>query len=145
MNTDKTAEWVGAMIRTRSGETVEFPLRIKVRPLLVPATMGFGPSSIFIYVAPDATREDAAVSLWHELVHVLKFAGGHQEHDEEEVEALAQRLASACPEVLALCGIESDFPIRVPPCPSVAKTSPSVIDNPPALVSKPQPPGNNQS
>jgi len=100
-----------------------FPLRIKARPLLVPATMGYGPATIFIYVATEQSREEAAISVWHEVVHVLLFAGGAHEHDEDEVERAAQKLAKAYPEVLEWVGLSAQFPICVNPCPSVVEKS----------------------
>jgi hypothetical protein len=36
-------------------------------------------------------------------------AGGHVNHDEQFVEAIAQRLAVTCPEVLELCGVAALF------------------------------------
>lgn len=85
-----------------------YPLRIQVRPLLVTGTMGGGPNSIFIYLMTGLERGEAAVTLWHEILHVLHFAGG-TEHNEDAIEAMAQKLAAACPEVLTICGVETHF------------------------------------
>lgn len=89
-----------------------YPLRIEVRPLLVPGMMGGGPRSIFIFLCKGLAREEAILTLWHEIVHVLLMAGGQpQPHDEAGVERLAAKLAAACPEVLALCGVDSHFEV----------------------------------
>ena len=87
----------------------DFPMRIKVRPLLSSGGMGYGPGSIFILLADDLNRDEATVTLWHEIVHILKKVGGHAEHDEDEVDALAKKLAAVCPEILELCGVADRF------------------------------------
>lgn len=88
-----------------------FPFQIEVRPLLVCAMLCTGPKGITVLMADNLTRTEAAHTVWHEMVHLLLRAGGGKtQHDEEHVEAIAERLAAACPEVLELCGIENKFP-----------------------------------
>ena len=43
------------------------------------------------------------------LVHLLLILGGRTDHDEEQVDKIAARLAQACPEVLTLCGLTNKF------------------------------------
>lgn len=110
----------------------DFPMRIDVRPLLTCGGMGYGPSSIFILLADDLTRDEATVTLWHEIVHILKKVGGHAEHNEDEIDALAQKLATACPEVLELCGVADRFKVVAasgiePPRLTLSESGPSAI------------------
>lgn len=88
---------------------MSYPLRVEVRPLLTSGGCGSGPGSIFILLADDLTKAEAAKTLWHEVVHILKRAGGDLNHDEDQVDAAAEKLAAACPEVLAWCGVEEKF------------------------------------
>lgn len=96
----------------------KYPLRIEVRPLLTFAVCGSSPSSIFIMLAEHQTRKEAEVSLWHEIVHVLLRAGGGTIPEtsaelttlENTVEAIARKLAFACPEIVELCGVQAHFP-----------------------------------
>lgn len=85
----------------------DFPLRFEVRPLLVPGMIARGPHSIAILLADNLTRDEAAVTIWHEVVHMLKMAGGDTDHDEAKVEAAAKKLAACCPEVVTFCGLDS--------------------------------------
>lgn len=90
-----------------------YPLRIIVRPLLVCANTGSGPNGIFIMLADDLPRDEAAVSLWHEFVHIFKRIGDREHlntaENEAEVEAIAKKLAACCPEILDLCGVGEKF------------------------------------
>lgn len=105
------------------------PLRIIARKMLDCGVWGRGPETIFIYVNEEQSREEAAITLWHEIVHVLMHAGGHVapvqpddagiKRNEGYVEALAKRLAAACPEVVSLCGLDSKFPLQRPGSPEV--------------------------
>lgn len=96
----------------------KYPLRIEVRPLLVSAMEGRGPGSIFIMVSEGQSRTEAEISLWHEIVHVLMHAGGAPAPKtaaeltalEQQVEAIAQKLAAVCPEIVELCGVQTHFP-----------------------------------
>ena len=110
----------------------DFPLRIEVRPLLSSGGMGYGPSSIFILLADDLNRDEATVTLWHEIVHILKKVGGHPVHDEGEVDAIAKKLALACPEILELCGVADKFKVVAasgiePPRLTLSESGPSAI------------------
>ena len=87
----------------------KIPLRIEVRPLLTYGGIGWSEKEIFIYLADDLAGSQAAHALWHEIVHLLMSAGGHEDHDEVKIDALADRLAAACPEVLELCGVDKKF------------------------------------
>lgn len=88
----------------------DYPLRIEVRPLLTCGGTGYGPGTIFILLADDLDRAEATATLWHEIVHILKkVGGGTDNHDEAEVDAIAKKLAAACPEVLELCGVAAKF------------------------------------
>lgn len=87
----------------------KYPLRIEVRPLLTCGVFGFGPDSIFILLAEGMTRQEAATTLWHEIIHVVKSAHTLDGHDEAEIERIAEKLSAACPEILELCGVSQHF------------------------------------
>lgn len=57
-----------------------------------------------ILIGVDQPHSEKLVCLWHEVVHLLRDAGGYDQ-DEDDVEAAAHRLAAACPEALAWVGI----------------------------------------
>lgn len=86
-----------------------YPFRIEVRPMLTCGGFGFGPDSLFIFLAEGSTKAEANQTLWHEVVHMLKYVSGQTEHDEAEVDAIAAKLAAACPEGLELCGLSDKF------------------------------------
>ncbi len=96
----------------------KYPLRIEARPLLTCGVSGSGPTTIFILVGSGQSRAEAAITLWHEVVHILMAAGGHAPPTtsdelsalESRVESAAVRLAAACPEVVEFCGLEASFP-----------------------------------
>lgn len=85
------------------------PLRIHVRPLLVEGCIAYTPAVVEILLDSEQTPTEAAHTLWHELVHLLLILGGRTDHDEEQVDKIAARLAQACPEVLTLCGLTNKF------------------------------------
>lgn len=88
----------------------KFPLRVEVRPLLSCGGCGFGDGSIFIMLADDLQRQDARVTAWHEVIHILKMAGGQMDgHNESQVDDMAVKLADACPEILEMLGVEDKF------------------------------------
>lgn len=64
-------------------------------------------------VADDLDRHEAAVSVWHEFVHIFKSIGDRPQpltdQSEAEVDAIANKLAACCPEILELCGIADKF------------------------------------
>lgn len=111
----------------------DFPLRFEVRPLLTSGGMGNGPGRIFILVADDLTRAEAEITVWHEIVHVMKMAAGHVAHDEQEIDRIATKLAQVCPEVIELCGLEQQFPKVVaasgiePPRLTLSESGPSAV------------------
>ena len=90
-------------------EMNDYPIRIEVRPLLSCGGTGHGPGSVFILLADDLNKTEATETLWHEFVHIFKKIGGNDNHDEVEVDALAKKLAVACPEILELCGVADKF------------------------------------
>jgi hypothetical protein len=57
-----------------------------------------------ILIDSEQSHPEKLVSLWHEVVHLLRMAGGFSQ-DELEVEDAAKRLADACPDALAWVGI----------------------------------------
>lgn len=87
---------------------MSYPLRIKVRPLLVSGHCGSSPTGIFINIAEGQSKEDAIQTVWHEILHVVISAGGGN-HDESKIEEIAKRLSTACPEILELTGIQDKF------------------------------------
>lgn len=86
-----------------------YPFRIEVVPLLSSGGFGYGPHSLFILLANDLNRQEAAVTLWHEVLHMLKRTSDSGPHDESEIEKLANKLGAACPEVITLCGLDRYF------------------------------------
>lgn len=87
-----------------------YPFRVQVRPLLTNGGFGFGPESLFILLAEGQSKTEAGITMWHEVVHMLKrLKGPGTVHDEPEVERIAQKLYAACPEILELCGLEHHF------------------------------------
>ena len=48
-----------------------------------------------ILIDSEQPEAEQLVALWHETLHLLGLT------DEDQVEAMAQRLAKACPEILA--------------------------------------------
>lgn len=88
----------------------KYPLQVVVGYLLLPGCMGRDKdgNAIMIWLAKGLERDEATVTLWHEILHVLHNAGG-TDHDEDAIEAMAQKLAQACPEVLKICGVAAHF------------------------------------
>lgn len=83
-------------------------LEIRVRPLLTYGMLCSGPNGIVILISEGSSKREAAKTIWHEIVHVIKSAvPGDQ--NEDEVEAIAERLTTACPDVLSWCGVEDKF------------------------------------
>jgi hypothetical protein len=85
------------------------PFRIEIRPLLIlgglfsEATTFHDPQWIMA-IADDMAHEEQVVTLWHETVHLLMLAAGiPAPHDEKLIDAIAERLAQACPEILQVC------------------------------------------
>ena len=87
----------------------DYPIRIEVRPLLTCGGTGYGPGSVFVLLADDLSKAEATETLWHEFVHIFRKIGGKTDPAETEVEAIAKRLAVACPEILELCGVAAKF------------------------------------
>jgi len=74
----------------------ESPERVPVmfRPLLVNGILGVRDGRPIILVDTDQPESEQLVTVWHEALHLLGLT------NEAQVEALAQRLAAACPEIL---------------------------------------------
>ena len=51
------------------------------------------PIEATIHIEAGHPPQFERVTFWHELVHAIKFTMGEVEHDEKEVDALAQLLA----------------------------------------------------
>lgn len=84
------------------------PLEFVVRPLLLQGCLGYavdgGKAKIFVDEAQ--TKEQAAITVWHELIHLIKDGARCLiPHDETEVEVMAVRLAAAFPEIIDLAGV----------------------------------------
>lgn len=82
------------------------PLTIKFRRLLysgmVMTPTDPGKIGYMILVNSEQSEEQQAITLWHEIIHVLELAND-KASGEEAVEALAVKLAKACPEILEIC------------------------------------------
>jgi hypothetical protein len=80
-------------------------LMVIERPLLTNGGLSSAPNGVpVILIASDQAHREKLVTLWHEIVHLMRMAGGYSQ-DEASVEAAAQRLAAACPEALEWVGI----------------------------------------
>ena len=66
------------------------------------ATTDDGKVAILIDSEQPAAAQTTA--LFHEVLHLLSVAGGGSQ-DETAIDAMAERLALACPEVLEFCGL----------------------------------------
>lgn len=81
------------------------PLQIIYRPLLTQGMFCVGKTPLdgyMILIDSGQSREQMAVSLWHEIIHLLDNAAG-RENNEEAVEKLAAKWAKKCPEILEIC------------------------------------------
>lgn len=67
---------------------------VSFRPLLVSGLIGDSDAGICILIDSEQPERQQVVALWHETLHMLGL------EDEEQVEAMAKRLAEACPEIL---------------------------------------------
>ena len=91
-----------------------FPMRILLRPLLVPAMLATdGSGRVLLIVDSESSEPDQVLGLWHEVVHVLLLAVGKSRHDETKVDEIAERLAVAVPDILQVCGLRQAC--RLPP------------------------------
>lgn len=72
-------------------------VRVLFRPLLVQGMVrrDFEYDSWMILVDNEQSEAQQTVTLYHEALHLLGLT------DEDQVEAMAKKLADACPEILA--------------------------------------------
>lgn len=82
------------------------PLEVIERPLLVAGQLRIHAASgrPFILIDAEQPHDQKLLTLWHEVVHLLRMAGNYSQ-DEAQVEEAAHRLAAACPDALAWVGI----------------------------------------
>ncbi len=90
-------------------------LTVVRRPLLVSGMLASSPRGVAILVDDGQDAEQQGLAIWHEVVHLLMHAGGREQHDEAEVEHIAERLYKACPQVLELCGFPKNPLTHEPP------------------------------
>jgi hypothetical protein len=87
---------------------------IEVRPLLSCGGIGTGPNGPFIFLCDNLNREEATKTLWHEFRHLMASnkpnGGTDDDHDEDKIDADAERLAKAFPEIIEWCGLENKYP-----------------------------------
>lgn len=85
-------------------ELVDVGLRVVFRPLLVQGVFATDAEGPILFIDCDQSEREQAVSVWHETLHLLLCASGYakHEHDEEQIDAIAERLADACPEIVGL-------------------------------------------
>ena len=87
------------------------PFEIRVRPLLVPGMLVSHPAGIKIILARGMSRHEAAVTLWHEVYHILRSTDlACDKQSEVEAEAFGQKMAQHCPEIIEICGLANKFP-----------------------------------
>jgi hypothetical protein len=71
-------------------------MRVLFRPLLVSGMLAYTDSrGEAIIIDSEQEPAEQIIALWHETLHLLGLK------NEDQVEAMAQRLANACPEILA--------------------------------------------
>lgn len=74
---------------------VQLP-RIQFRPLLIHGCIASVAGATWVLIDSEQSEAEQVATLWHETLHLLGL------RDEDQVEAMAQRLAQACPEILEL-------------------------------------------
>lgn len=90
------------------------PISLHRRKLLTCGMLVSGPHGIKILLDEDLSKDETAITLWHEVVHIIRAMNSNGNSDEEEVERDAKRLALAFPEIVDWAGL--DFPAAtVPP------------------------------
>ncbi len=71
--------------------------RVLFRPLLTSGMYATGDrGAVYLLVDSEQPESEQVIALWHETLHLLGLK------DEHRVEALAQKLAAACREILAV-------------------------------------------
>jgi hypothetical protein len=81
-------------------------LEVIERPLLISGQLRqrAAGGNLVIMIDSEQPHSEKLLTLWHEVVHLLRMAGGYSQ-DEEEVEEWAKRLSTVCPDALAWVGI----------------------------------------
>lgn len=81
-------------------------LEVIERPLLISGQLRQreATGNPVILIESEQPHGEKLVTLWHEVVHLLRMAGGFSQ-DENDVEEWAKRLAAVCPEALEWVGI----------------------------------------
>ena len=79
-------------------------LEVVERPLLTSGHLTVRRGVPIILIDSEQPHAEKLVTLWHEVVHLLRACGGYSQ-DEASVEDAAKRLAAACPEALEWVGI----------------------------------------
>ena len=70
-------------------------MRVIFRHLLVSGMVATSDAGVLVLIDSEQPESEQLVALWHEALHLIGL------RDEDQVEAFAQRLAQACPEILA--------------------------------------------
>lgn len=71
-------------------------MRIIFRPLLVSGMLATDEHGVVMLIDSEQPETEQAVAVWHEVLHMLGL------YNEVEVEAMAQRLGAACPEIVVM-------------------------------------------
>jgi Zn-dependent peptidase ImmA (M78 family) len=74
-------------------------IRVQIRPLLSAGMIGCDDDGILILIDSEQSKLQQNITLWHEVVHLLRDAGG-VDQSEIEVEEYAKKLAEACPNAI---------------------------------------------
>lgn len=83
------------------------PLEIICRPLLVAGQLRFRKTGTPVILVDDEQDDrQKAITVWHEILHLLRMAGNHSQ-DENEVERDAVKLAEVFPEILVWAGVKT--------------------------------------
>jgi hypothetical protein len=92
--------------RGQSLDTAPCSVSFIRRPMLISGMLAKGTDDLegrhLVLVNSEDSEEEQTITLWHEIVHLIRLAGGLPEelHDEKEIEAAARKIAEACPEIL---------------------------------------------
>lgn len=90
------------------------------RPMRISGMLAKGTEDLegrhIVLVNSEDTEEEQAITLWHEIVHLIQLAGGLPEelHDEKEIEAAAGKIAKVCPEILGWAFHSQNIETRQP-------------------------------
>ena len=93
---DDCVQIAAAVDEVRKDEPLLF---VERRPLLTDAALTTRAGRPAILISDTLPPAELAIALWHEVVHLLRSAGGYDQ-SEADVESAAQGLAKTCPQIV---------------------------------------------